>query len=84
MCDHVQDQLCWDQAHLLGFSMGGMVCQSLAVLAPHRVQSLTLLSTSCGGMQIVPHSWSGLKVALKMVMARWVGGRKEGWRAAGL
>lgn len=66
----VMDQLCWDQAHLLGFSMGGMVCQSLAVLAPHRVQSLTLLSTSCGGMQIVPHSWSGLKVALKMVMAR--------------
>ena len=66
----LQNHLQWDRAHILGFSMGGMVGQSLAVLAPQRVQSLTLLSTSCGGFQIVPHSWSGLKVALKMVMAR--------------
>lgn len=60
----------WDRAHILGFSMGGMIGQSLAVLAPHRVHSLTLLGTSRGGMQIIPHSWSGLKVAWKMVMAR--------------
>lgn len=60
----------WQRAHILGFSMGGMIGQSLAVLAPHRLDSLTLLGTSRGGMQIIPHSWGGLKVALKMVMAR--------------
>jgi pimeloyl-ACP methyl ester carboxylesterase len=66
-----QDHLQWEQAHILGFSMGGMIGQSLAVLAPHRVQSLTLLGTSRGGFQIIPHSWAGLRVAMKMVMARW-------------
>eukprot|EP00882_Tetradesmus_deserticola_P012138 GHRQ01012861.1.p1 GENE.GHRQ01012861.1~~GHRQ01012861.1.p1 ORF type:complete len:334 (+),score=131.52 GHRQ01012861.1:238-1239(+) len=67
----VMDQLCWDKAHLLGFSMGGMVAQRLAVAAPSRVASLTLLSTSAGGWQIVPkHSWSGLRMAFRMVTAR--------------
>lgn len=67
---HKQDHLRWERAHILGFSMGGMVAQSLAVMAPHRVHSLTLLGTSRGGLQIIPHNWSGLKVAFKMVMAR--------------
>jgi pimeloyl-ACP methyl ester carboxylesterase len=66
----LQDHLQWERAHILGFSMGGMVSQSLAVLAPHRVQSLTLLGTSRGGFQIIPNSWAGLRVAFKMVMAR--------------
>jgi pimeloyl-ACP methyl ester carboxylesterase len=66
-----QDQLHWDKAHILGFSMGGMVAQRLAVAAPSRVASLTLLSTSAGGWQIVPkHSWSGLRTAFRMVTAR--------------
>lgn len=68
----LQNHLQWERAHILGFSMGGMIAQSLAVLAPQRVQSLTLLGTSRGGFQIIPHSWSGLKVAFKMVMARCV------------
>ncbi|KAF6253987.1 hypothetical protein COO60DRAFT_1703552 [Scenedesmus sp. NREL 46B-D3] len=67
----VMDQLRWDQAHVLGFSMGGMVAQRLAVVAPSRLASLTLLSTSAGGWQIVPkHSWSGLRTAFSMVTAR--------------
>jgi pimeloyl-ACP methyl ester carboxylesterase len=67
----LQDQLRWDKAHVLGFSMGGMVAQRLAVAAPARIASLTLLSTSAGGWQIVPkHSWSGLKTAFRMVTAR--------------
>ena len=34
------------QAHLVGLSMGGMIAQEVAILAPHRVTSLTLMMTS--------------------------------------
>jgi pimeloyl-ACP methyl ester carboxylesterase len=70
----VMDHLRWGSAHVLGFSMGGFIAQALAVAAPQRVLSLTLLASSAGGLQIVPSSWSGLRVALKMVMARCVRG----------
>ena len=33
-------------AHIVGFSMGGMIAQHLAGLHPRHVQSLTLLSTT--------------------------------------
>ena len=42
------DALGVDQFHVLGASMGGMIAQHLADLAPERVQSLTLIMTSSG------------------------------------
>lgn len=36
-------------AHFLGTSMGGMIAQDVALLAPERVKSLSLLSTHCPG-----------------------------------
>jgi len=44
----VMDALGWGAFHLVGFSMGAMVCCKLAATTPERVLSLTLLSTSGG------------------------------------
>jgi 3-oxoadipate enol-lactonase len=35
------------QAHLVGISVGGMIAQTLAVMAPQRIRSLILVATSC-------------------------------------
>jgi pimeloyl-ACP methyl ester carboxylesterase len=45
----VLDALGLDSAHVCGISMGGMVAQEIALLAPGRVRTLTLGCTSCGG-----------------------------------
>ncbi|CAN5171223.1 alpha/beta hydrolase [soil metagenome] len=50
------DALDVERAHVLGISMGGMVAQELALLAPQRVRTLTLGCTSCGGTQSRPTS----------------------------
>jgi pimeloyl-ACP methyl ester carboxylesterase len=45
-----------ERTHVLGFSMGGMVAQELALSAPQRVASLVLAGTSAGGTQSKPTS----------------------------
>jgi pimeloyl-ACP methyl ester carboxylesterase len=42
------DALQIEQFHVLGASMGGMIAQHLAAMAPQRVESLTLIMTSSG------------------------------------
>ncbi|KAI9209576.1 Alpha/Beta hydrolase protein [Polychytrium aggregatum] len=44
----------WDKVHIVGSSMGGMISQELTLLCPDRVLSLTLTSTSAGGVPAIP------------------------------
>ena len=45
---HLMDVLGIEQFHVLGVSMGGMIAQHLAAMAPQRVRSLTLVMSSSG------------------------------------
>lgn len=44
----LMDALHIEQFHVLGASMGGMIAQHLAAMAPQRIESLTLIMTSSG------------------------------------
>ncbi|RLN36587.1 hypothetical protein BBI17_009691, partial [Phytophthora kernoviae] len=52
----LMDYLKWDTAHVVGISMGGMISQELALAAPSRVRSLTLMVTTRGKYTEDPRS----------------------------
>ncbi|MDP3816753.1 alpha/beta fold hydrolase [Pseudomonas sp.] len=59
------DALGVGQFHVLGASMGGMIAQHLADLAPERVQSLTLIMTSSGAQGLPAPSAALLELLAK-------------------
>lgn len=59
------DALAVEQVHVLGASMGGMIAQHMADLAPERVQSLTLIMTSSGAQGLPAPSSALLSLLAK-------------------
>lgn len=49
----LMDSLRMGGAHVLGYSMGGMIAQELALRHPERVDKLVLCATFCGGTNTV-------------------------------
>ena len=65
----VMDHLGWERAHVMGHSMGSMIATRFAAAHPHRVRSLTLISTSGGGLDFIP-PWKGIKMMLWFLLQR--------------
>jgi len=51
-----------EHAHVLGFSMGGMIAQEVALNYPQKVEKLILWGTACGGRKTVPPDLSAHKL----------------------
>lgn len=64
------------QAHLVGFSLGGVLARRIAVERPHRVRSLTLISASPDDAQPAPGTctdgtdWSDRRAAIAGLTAQ--------------
>jgi pimeloyl-ACP methyl ester carboxylesterase len=62
------DAMGWDRAHVVGHSLGGVIAQQLALDAPERIKSLSLLCTFSKGVEggrITPSTaWMGLRTRL--------------------
>lgn len=65
----VIEQLALAPCHLLGFSMGGMVAQRVALRRPELLRSLILLNTSAAAEPLLKH----LRYSLLNLLARTIG-----------
>lgn len=68
--ERVLDALDWPDAHVVGVSMGGMIAQELALAAPTRLRSLTLIATHAGGIRAALPRAEGLARFVEANVAR--------------
>jgi pimeloyl-ACP methyl ester carboxylesterase len=61
----ILDALAWTSAHVVGHSLGGLVALQLALSAPAKVRSLSLLCTFARGRDATPLSWWVLWTGLR-------------------
>jgi pimeloyl-ACP methyl ester carboxylesterase len=62
----LMDAVGWDDAHVVGHSLGALVALEVALSSPRRVRSLALLCASAAGRDLVRLSWWSLWVGLRM------------------
>lgn len=60
----ILDHLRIERVFVLGLSMGGMIAQELALLAPARIRALLLGCTHCGGSLRIPPRTQALQILL--------------------
>jgi len=60
----ILDALAVDQVFVLALSMGGMIAQELALMAPSRIKAMVLGCTHCGGESRIPPSDWAIQVLL--------------------
>ena len=58
------DALNIEKADVLGFSLGSLVAQQLAVMHPEKIIRLILVAASCGGKESIPPSPQVLKMSI--------------------
>lgn len=73
----LMDELGWDEVHLVGASLGGMVALELVLAHPERVRSLALIATQPGGLYGAVPTLPAIGVLLTSPrledrMARWL------------
>lgn len=64
----LMDAAGWDDAHVVGHSLGGLVGLALALESPRRVRSLALLCTGAAGRDLVTLSWWSFRIGVRMKM----------------
>jgi pimeloyl-ACP methyl ester carboxylesterase len=62
----LMDAAGWDDAHVVGHSLGGLVALETALSSPRRVRSLALLCTSAAGRDLVRLTWWSFRIGLRM------------------
>jgi pimeloyl-ACP methyl ester carboxylesterase len=68
------DALGLDKVHLVGASLGGFIAQTVALQAPERLHSLTLLMTSTGSRRV---GQADARLAGRLIKGRVAGSREE-------
>lgn len=66
----IMEHISWEHAHVVGHSMGAMVALKLAAAHPEHIDSLTLVSTTCGHLQSIPRSWRALWYSIQLMRAK--------------
>lgn len=64
----LMDAVGWQSAHIIGHSLGGLIAQHMALSAPNRARSLSLLCTFSRGKDATKLSWGMIWLGLRMFL----------------
>jgi pimeloyl-ACP methyl ester carboxylesterase len=79
----LMDWLNIEDAHIIGFSMGGMIAQKIAVHHPERTKSLTLVMTTTGAKHLPPPTAEARKLLTNLASGEAAQERATAFRERG-